>query len=293
MSFLLRKPWYARPKSLSHAESDVDRDDEGAEAVENPTWLSTLDSEQNEAAIGIPDATRDGDLSGSNTPAGASAGASVLEALSSFLYLNSDWETNAINFSQLPYVDREEALNPHQLFNTFADQLARIDDPESSNIDAALAKLEGRYAKSEVSYSEEESRPKPNTEERWQAILAKTKRKQAASLDSGRSSGYVDEESMQKDRDSTVALKLPMKEEEHIRVVREQATAGHVTEIQKRKTGYRRVEAKSRSRRSRWQNFRSISRLFESQPWKKSAHSLTVVRTLRDVESDFEIPGHF
>lgn len=98
---------------------------------------------------------------------------------------------------------------------------------------------------------------------------------------------------MQKDRDSTIALKLPFEEEEQVRIRPEQATAQLVTEIQKLKAEHRVAEAKPRSRRSRWQSFRSISRLFESQPWKKTAHSLTAVRTLRDVESDFEIPGHF
>lgn len=173
VSFLLRKPWYARSKSFSDTESEVNRDDEGPEAVETPSWLSTPDSEQNGAAFWIPDATPDGDLSCSITPAGASAPEGPL----SLPHPNSDWETNPIDSSQLPYADREEAVNPHQRFVIVADQLARIDDVESGNIDATLAKLEGRYAESEVGYCEGASGPKPNIEERWQTILAKTERK--------------------------------------------------------------------------------------------------------------------
>lgn len=139
MLFLLRKPWYARPKRVSDAESEVDRKDEGAEAVENSRWISTSDSEQNEAAFGIPDTTLDGDLSCSNTIIGASAP----EVLSSLSYPKSAWETNAINSSQLPYADREEVIYPHRIIDTVVEVLARIDDEESGDIDAALAKLEG------------------------------------------------------------------------------------------------------------------------------------------------------
>ena len=93
---------------------------------------------------------------------------------------------------------------------------------------------------------------------------------------------------MQEDRDLTLAMNLPIEEEERNRLRREQVIAEPVTEIQQPKTEHRGAEAEYQSRRIRWQKFRSISRLFESQPSKKTANNLTGVHSLRDVESDFE-----
>lgn len=71
---------------------------------------------------------------------------------------------------------------------------------------------------------------------------------------------------MQKDRHLTLAMNLPIEERERTRLRREPVIAEHVTEIQQPKAEYRGAEAKYQSRRIRWQKFRSISRLFESQP---------------------------
>lgn len=260
VTFLLRKPWYARSKGVdSDTESEADSNDERAEAVDNSSWISTSGSQQNEAAFGIPDATLDGDMSGCETPAGAS----LPEASSSFLSPNCDWETNAISSSRLPYADREELMkepmNPQQNLNTFIEQFAHIDDTDSDKVDIILAALS---AASEL---------QPTSEERWRALLAEAKRKraerkQASSLQSGRSSGYLDEESMKEDRDSTLTSNLLVEEGEQLRIRRKQATAKHVTEIQQPRAEHGRAEAKHHSRRNRWQKLRSISRLLESRP---------------------------
>ena len=141
-----------------------------------------------------------------------------------------------MNSSQLPYADREEIVPSYLIFDAMFDTLPRTNDEESVDINAALAKLEGRYAKSEVGSSEETFWPKPDVREQWQAILARYERRKAVGLYYGRCSKYLDEESMQEDHGLVLATQLLIKEEERVRFLREQATAEYALAMQQRKS---------------------------------------------------------
>ncbi len=132
--------------------------------------------------------------------------------------------------SQLPYADREDGND----FEAVARELARISGDENGDIDATLAKLEGKYSKSQVGSSEEQDGTRQRVERKWQAIEAKSERKKVALLYSRRT----------------------VPSNSHA----EQAEAVHA-EVQEFNS-YVGAEARVEAKRDRWQRFRSITKFF-------------------------------
>lgn len=195
--FLRQKPWYAGTKHDTDADVDVEAGSyvEGAEAERNSASASSSDREREDAGL-IPLATEcapDGRLFYSNTLTGASR-AELPPKKFKLSDWPLDWETKAIDSSQLPFADREDTEVHASNLEAVVRELARIDGDEVGDIDIALAKLEGQYeerlgAKTSVVR-------RASVEQRWQALLAETERKKAAGLHSGPSSSYLDDDSM-------------------------------------------------------------------------------------------------
>lgn len=207
--FLRQKPWYARTKHDTDTDADADADAdadvdvdvdvdadsyvEGAEPERNSASASSSDKEQEDAGFWIPQAAPDGRLFYFNTLTGASR-AEHTPKMFKLPDWPPDWETKAIDSSQLPFADREDTEVHASNLEAVVRELARIDGDEVGDIDITLAKLEGQYeerlgAKTSVVR-------RASVEQRWQALLAETERKKAAGLHSGPSSSYLDDDSM-------------------------------------------------------------------------------------------------
>lgn len=165
--FLLQKPWYARTKHDTDTDADADSNVEGAEPVGKSVSFSALrlDKWLEDQGFWIPQTTPDGKLFYRNTHTEVSRPELPPKEFG-LSDRTPDWETEAIDSSQLPYADREDISKDG--FNAMVEELARIDDHEGGDIDATLAKLEGQYPRIQDGSSE------------WQAMCAAIDRKKAA-----------------------------------------------------------------------------------------------------------------
>lgn len=235
-------------KHDTDADANADSHVEGAELGNDSASASSSDKEQEDAGFWIPQAAPDGQLFYLNTLTGASR-ADLPPNKCNLSDCIPDWETNPIDSSQLPFADREDTEIDSYNFDAVARELARIDGDETGDIDATLAKLEGQYLQSQIgsSASEREPATKPSVEEQWQAILAKTERKKATGLYSGRSSSYSDDDSINVRRAEQAQAVNAEKQKFKL-------LADHVG-----------VEATFEAKRDRWQKFRSVGRRFGRQ----------------------------
>ena len=172
--FLQHKPWYAGTKHDIDADVNADVD---MDVDSNPEGYSASASEAGEetedADFWIPQATPDGRLFYFNTLTGVSRRELPPKRFGS-TDPTSDWETNPMDSSSLPYEDREDTVRSRLILP----KLAREDDV-GGDTDATLAELEGEPPKSLVGPSEVESWTRRNVERRWQAREAELERKRA------------------------------------------------------------------------------------------------------------------
>ena len=249
--FLQQKPWYAEKKHDADVDADADADAdsyvEGAEPENNSSSVSSSDKEQEDAGFWIPQAAPDGQLFYHNTLTGAS-GADLPPNKFKLSDCTPDWETKAIDSSQLPLADREDTeVHSSDFAAVVYEELARIDGDEAGDVDATLAKLEWHYPRSQVSPLGRGPVTKSSAEEQWQAILAKTERKEALRLKSWRTSSYFD--------DDTISFRLAKRDQAvHAEMQKIKLLADHVG-----------VEATFEAKRDRWQKFRSVGRRFGRQ----------------------------
>ena len=206
VAFLLRKPWYAGTKHDidididididvdADADADADSNVEDAGPEINSASASNSETEQEDVGFWIPQPMRDGRMLYRNTLTGVSR--SELPP-NNFKLANPtpDWETKAMDSSELPYADRDYIAR--DFFKILARELAHIDDDEGGDADATLAKLEGKYSKSQAGPSEEQNVKRTSVEQQWQALLLEAERKKADRLYYRRpSSIFNDDESI-------------------------------------------------------------------------------------------------
>ncbi len=232
--FLLHKPWYAGTKHNTAADTDADADSSfaGADPWDNNGFW-------------IPQSTPD----------------KVPPERFELTEPSSDWETIAMDSSQLPYADREDKVD----FTAVAHE---------RDIDATLAKLEGKYPKSQVGSSEEQDRTRQRVEQQGRAILAKDYREAGIYP-----SDYLDLESLfpsnshravdavhaevqelnldvgAEGSDDESIISSTSRRAEH-------AEAVHAAMEKFKSAGHFGAEARDEAKRDRWQRFRSITKFF-------------------------------
>ena len=274
--FLLKKPWYASTKHNTAADTDADVDSSsaGADPKRNSTSASKADEEQQDEGFWIPQATPDGNLFYYNTLTGAARP----EPPESFQSTDpsSDWETTAMDSSQLPYADREDRVD----LGAVAHERARISGDENDDIHAKLAELDGQYPISKVGSSEAQDWTRQNVEQPWQAILARSERNRVAGVYSGRLSDYFDIESIVSSNSHAEQAEAVHAEVQESKLdvgsegsdvesiisstsnKAEHAGAVHARMRKFKSADHFGAEARREAKRDRWQRFRSITKFF-------------------------------
>ena len=246
--FLLHKPWYAGTKHGADQDTEADTDHDGAGAASIMGSAPTPKGVQGEAMFWIPQATPDGQLFYFNTLTGVSTS----EVPVMFENQIPDWEKAAKDSSHLPYVDREDTKE----FEAVVSEFVCINNDGLGDINSTLAKLEGKYAKSEADFSGKTSGAKSSVEEQWQAILTEARRK-ATQRYSGRTSICSDE-------DSIILSSFESPE----------PVATYDAGVERFKAQHERAGAKTRSK---WRSFRYLYTRFGVQESKRTAQGSTAI----------------